>query len=83
MKIHILSQYIIYIFSFFSLDLLVLVLVLVSVFLVLVSPLLLPLLGISDDEEGGGHLNIDLPPDFPVSTVGLRLPLLTLGQALT
>ena len=54
------------------------------VFLVFVLPLLLPLLGFSDEEEGAGHLDTDLPPDLPVPPVGLGLPLLlTLRQALT
>ena len=78
-EIHILSQHLQHLIHL-SLDLLVLV----FIFLVFVLPLLLPLLGFSDEEEGAGHLDTDLSPDLPVPPVGLGLPLLlTLRQALT
>ena len=51
--------------------------------LVLVPPFLLSLLWLRDDEYGGGDLNIDLSPDVAEVAVGLGLPLLALGQALT
>ena len=78
MKIHILSQYL---FSIFSLHLLVLVPIFLV--LVLVRPFLLPFLWFGDEDYGGGDLNIDFPPDVSEVAVGLGLPLLALGQAST
>ena len=78
MKIHILSQYL---FSIFSLHLLVLVPIFLV--LVLVRPFLLPFLWFGDEDYGGGDLNIDFPPDVSEVAVGLGLSLLALGQAST